>query len=532
MNGELLTSGYENTDVYVYWGLTDEGTNAGAWDTGANLGALGDGSFYTNVTGLAAGTMYFYRCYATNSAGYMWASYTTNFTTTTDTTTPTVVNMSPADITTNSASLRGDLLSNGGEDSDVYIYWGTTDGGTNSGSWDTAGYMGTLGVQQFATNEAGLPSGQQYFYRAFASNSIGGVWAPATTNFTVLWLPAVNNGIGASSVDEEIATLNGNLTSTGGSPSQVTIYYGLLDGGTNAANWQTNVSLGYLPTGAFSTNIAGLMDGSTYYYRCFAENSDGGVWSDATVAFSTISLEGATIIQTFYIPLPEDDADTAWKNIADSFTIDDDWYSAISIVVSSDDTVLYYDHWEDDYEETSLATNQSTTQVWGDGDPSNGQAPGATNDILTAGQVISLTNTVPTPRGSQDQYYDGRDRLTATKPVGLTRDLYPFDQGGFMAGAVQVMDTTQYGIYYKSPIGQDLPYGNGVDIHEYVGMMIMAADDPTMIDVDTDGDGIVDIQTWLRKGENYFIDGGIMSGASVSAAKPVQVHLVTGYDSN
>jgi hypothetical protein len=86
-----------------------------------------------------------------------------------------------------------------------------------------------------------------------------------------------------------------------------------------------------------------------------------------------------------------------------------DIVTIISIAVNRDGAVIYYDQWEDTLEADLTVPNQTTTLVWGDGDPTNndtGLASGVqpqgipANDVLTAGTVITLRNTVPsTPAG-------------------------------------------------------------------------------------------------------------------------------------
>ena len=80
LNGEITNTGGENPTVRIYYGLSDGSTNPGSW---ANYveGTVPLGSFYTDINGLNPGTPYYYRCYASNSAGTSWASSTATFTT-------------------------------------------------------------------------------------------------------------------------------------------------------------------------------------------------------------------------------------------------------------------------------------------------------------------------------------------------------------------------------------------------------------------------------------------------------------------
>jgi len=85
LNGELTSNGNADTTVHIYWGDNDAGTTPtgqpGGWDNDVNLGIKPIGTLYTDISGLTNGTAYYYRCFATNSAGSAWASSTASFTT-------------------------------------------------------------------------------------------------------------------------------------------------------------------------------------------------------------------------------------------------------------------------------------------------------------------------------------------------------------------------------------------------------------------------------------------------------------------
>ena len=53
------------------------------------------------------------------------------------------------------------------------------------------------------------------------------------------------------------AHIRGNLTNSGGSSNQVTIYYGLADAGQIAGDWNHSLSLGSKDQGAFDVLLQG-----------------------------------------------------------------------------------------------------------------------------------------------------------------------------------------------------------------------------------------------------------------------------------
>jgi hypothetical protein len=110
--------------------------------------------------------------------------------------------------------------------------------------------------------------------------------------------PAIDS-LAATSVMDNSATLNGNLTTNGLTPATVRMYWGTNDGLNVAANWQyTNDFPGPYSTGsALSTNITGLAANTQYYYRFYASNSVSEAWADPPASFFT-DTAGLTVVAT------------------------------------------------------------------------------------------------------------------------------------------------------------------------------------------------------------------------------------------
>ena len=250
-----------------------------------------------------------------------------------------------------------------------------------------------------------------------------------------------------------------------------------------------------------------------------------------------------SLVQEFFVAIPEDELQPVLSNIESNGTVDTEIRSIISIVPGEDGTVIFYDHWEDGYEEILLSPTQSTTQIWGDNNPANGIPIGFTNDIVNAGDIITLENTIDTTIfGQAITNYNGGDKFATTKPLATTRAFYPetvtdgattfYDPGTVMAGAAQILDSTQYGLFYLAPVGTNTlgTAASPTNMFEYAGAFIMAAQDPTLVSVDTNADGAVDEVRWLNQGDTWYIDNGIREGATFRGEKPIQVHLITGQD--
>lgn len=256
-------------------------------------------------------------------------------------------------------------------------------------------------------------------------------------------------------------------------------------------------------------------------------------WGNSTAIAQSVPT---TPIQHFYIPLPESQVRTSLRVIYSSTgsTLE----SVTSIGVTADNTILYYDHWEDGYEADIANPTNTSTQIWGDGDPSNGDACDfvavaslCTNDVLSAGAVIVLRNQVGLPRNPAEVRFDARDRVSATNIVSMARSLWATQPGTVLADASEVYDLSRWGTDYRLPIGEDLNSLSS-NMFEYVSLLVMAAEDGTTVQIDTNGDGSNNITTTLNQGDPYQVSaatvGDLTSNARVTSDKPIQAHLITG----
>ncbi len=185
LRGELTSTGTAETAVWVYWGDEDGTNNISAWDTNEAFGVQSaTGVLSTNLTGLADATTYYYRYYASNSVGGAWADASTNFTTIASIRAPEIENLAATGVTHEAAWLRGDLTSTGTAETTVWVYWGDNDADTNALSWDANELFGVQsGTGVLTTNITGLPADTTHYFRFYASNSVGGAWAPSTETF-------------------------------------------------------------------------------------------------------------------------------------------------------------------------------------------------------------------------------------------------------------------------------------------------------------------------------------------------------------
>ena len=225
--------------------------------------------------------------------------------------------------------------------------------------------------------------------------------------------------------------------------------------------------------------------------------------------FVSLHSHAATIVQQFYVPLPEDEVQKAMSTITSG--IGTTMETVISIVVTVDGTYLYYDQWEDGYEVDLGNPTQASTQVMGP---------------YAAGSVVTFRNAVPLPRNPAVLLYDGRDRIGATAAVVATRGEWATTPGTVMAGAAEMLSVRDYGNDFKMPVGQNMSsLDNGM--FGYVGMVMVASQNNTNCTYTNVNNVVTNLPT-LNQGSNYQMNGGVLAGDHLVCTQPVQVHLITG----
>ena len=213
---------------------------------------------------------------------------------------------------------------------DVWVYWATNDHGTNAAAWmvDASGdsqYMGSftnVAETALAHTVTGLASSITYYYNYHASNQMEETWGD-TFMFGSAGPPTVEN-TGGAIVDIGTAILQGELIS--GGLADIYVCWGTGLGGENTSAWQNVEYLGTNFSGiGFSTNITDAFYGITYYYRCFATNSQGGDWADSATNFTTLRpqapvqvLPVTNNLEVWYdastLTLSDSDPVTAWTD--------------------------------------------------------------------------------------------------------------------------------------------------------------------------------------------------------------------------
>jgi len=140
---------------------------------------------------------------------------------------------------------------------------------SESGSFSTGTYSKTL---------TGLDPNIKYHFKAYAINSAGQGEGDYLSFGESIVIPTVTTGA-ATLIDHEKATLNGNITATGGqNPTERGFEWKIGTGGTVSKLKET----GSFGIGAYSLILNNLDSNVTYYFRAYAINSAGIGYGDGS----------------------------------------------------------------------------------------------------------------------------------------------------------------------------------------------------------------------------------------------------------
>ncbi|MCH7228766.1 SdrD B-like domain-containing protein, partial [Haloferula sp. A504] len=236
--------------------------------------------------------------------------------------------------------------------------------------------------------------------------------------------------------------------------------------------------------------------------------------------------------QVFYIPFSEDDQLAGFDAI--NSVAGDPLAVFVTFSTVADDTVIYYDHWEDGYEADITNPVQATTRIYGDGDPSNGYPPGNAADLIAAGTVFDLRNFVETTTLGEVVDFDARDKVASFKPISLTKTCFPAGTNTLLAGCVEIFEYGLWGTEYRVPVGEDMPTSTASgnltfdeDCFSYVAVSISAGRKGASVQIDKDNDGTFEENVVLAEGQTAYYEG-IDTGARILSDHPVQAVLFTG----
>ena len=286
--GNVTNNGGANvTERGVCWGTNHNPTTS---DNHANSGT-GTGSFTVSMTGLAAGTTYYVRAYAINSAGTSYGDEM-SFTTSEVINTPTVTTNAMTNVTETTATGGGNVTNDGNANvTERGICWSTSHNPTTSGSHANSG----TGTGSYSVDISGLIPNTTYYVRAYAINSAGTSYGNEVSFTTLqsITAPTVTTS-SVNNVTQTTASGGGNVTNDGGdNVTERGICWSTNHNPTTSGS-HANSGTG---TGSFTVNMTGLSPNTTYYVRAYAINSSGTSYGDE-VSFTTLQNVTAPTVTT------------------------------------------------------------------------------------------------------------------------------------------------------------------------------------------------------------------------------------------
>lgn len=238
------------------------------------------GVFSVNVTDLNDNTTYYFRTYIIYGGSYIYAKQIFSFTTMKNKP-PEVSSAIVKTITMTSASLTGEVVSDGGETTTISGFcWAAEEDPTINNCIDTT--VNSVGTGVFNGIISELSPGTRYFARLYSANSKGTSYSSQvifkTHNLPVVETASVTSITGISAIS------GGNIIDDGGvgikargvcwdtSPSPTTEH------ATKTTDGSGN--------GVFVSLLSGLFQGTVYFIRAYATNHYGSSYG-TEMSFST-----------------------------------------------------------------------------------------------------------------------------------------------------------------------------------------------------------------------------------------------------
>jgi uncharacterized protein (TIGR02145 family) len=279
VSGGNITSngGSDVTARGVCWSVSANPTT----DDGKTSDASGSGSYVSTLTNLVPGTTYHVRAYATNSVGTGYGNDLVF--TTTEVALATITTKDITSISYTTAVSGGDITSAGGGTITAKgVCWSTSANPLITGSHTSNG----SGTANFASNLTLLIQGTTYYVRAYATNSAGTAYGNELVFTTTAVTSAILVTTDVTLVTATTARSGGNITSAGGGNISARGVCWSTSASPTIADAKSSNGTG---TGAFTSDMTGLLPGTFYHVRAYATNEAGTFYGNEHT-FTTLTV--------------------------------------------------------------------------------------------------------------------------------------------------------------------------------------------------------------------------------------------------
>ncbi len=198
-------------------------------------------------------------------------------------TAPVVTTSSLSNITPTGVSCGGNVTDDGGAAvTSRGVCWSLNQNPSTSDNHSSDG----SGTGSFTTTISGLMPGTTYYFRAYATNSVGTSYGSQVSTSTSATAPSVTT-VTVNSITTSSASSGGAIPSNGGGEiTQKGVCWGTAQNPTVDANKTENGA----GSQAYASNITGLTPNTKYYVRAYATNGAGTSYG-SELSFTTKAVE-------------------------------------------------------------------------------------------------------------------------------------------------------------------------------------------------------------------------------------------------